>query len=90
MYKFHLNTVALEHTKNVNYLSTTGNFPKAVNNLRKGQSIKMNIKLLESVTEPIALYVVRSGVHSTRILKIKALQKHPQCTAFRAEIQSVN
>lgn len=55
MYKFHLNTVALEHTKNVNYLSTTGNFPKAVNNLRKGQSIKMNIKLLESVTEPIGL-----------------------------------
>jgi hypothetical protein len=37
-YKFHLYTVALEHTKNYTYLglniSTTGNFQKAVNNLR--------------------------------------------------------
>ena len=37
-YKFHLDTVALEHTKNYTYLglniSATGNFHKAVNNLR--------------------------------------------------------
>ena len=37
-YKFHLDTVALEHTKSYTYLglnfSTTGNFQKAVNELR--------------------------------------------------------
>ena len=37
-YKFHLGTVALEHTKNYTYLglniSATGNFHKAVNDLR--------------------------------------------------------
>ena len=37
-YKFHLDTVALEHTKNDTYLgqniSAKGNFHKAVNNLR--------------------------------------------------------
>ena len=37
-YKFHLDTVALEHTKNYTYLglniSATGNFHKAVNDLR--------------------------------------------------------
>lgn len=36
--KFHLDTVALEHTKNYTYLglniSATGNFHKAVNDLR--------------------------------------------------------
>ena len=37
-YKFHLNTVALEHTKNYTYfslnISATGNFHKVVNDLR--------------------------------------------------------
>ena len=38
-YKFHLDIVALEHTKNYKYLglniSATGNFHKAVNELRE-------------------------------------------------------
>ena len=74
-YKFHLDTVALEHTKNYTYLglniSATGNFHKAVNDLRDKArrafyAIKRNInfnipiriwlKILESVIEPIALY----------------------------------
>uniref|UniRef100_A0A8K9V0N5 Reverse transcriptase domain-containing protein n=1 Tax=Oncorhynchus mykiss TaxID=8022 RepID=A0A8K9V0N5_ONCMY len=74
-YKFHLDTVALEHTKNYTYLglniSATGNFHKAVNDLRNKArrafyAIKRNIhfnkpiriwlKILESVIEPIALY----------------------------------
>ena len=74
-YKFHLDTVALEHTKNYTYIglniSATGNFPKAVNDLRDKArrafyAIKRNInfnipiriwlKILESVIEPIALY----------------------------------
>ena len=74
-YKFHLDTVALRHTKNYTYLglniSATGNFHKAVNDLRDKArrafyAIKNNIqfdipikiwlKILESVIEPIALY----------------------------------
>ena len=74
-YKLHLDTVDLEHTKNYTYLglniSATGNFHKAVNNLRDKArrvfyAIKRNIKfdipiriwlkILESVIEPIALY----------------------------------
>ncbi|CDQ91392.1 unnamed protein product, partial [Oncorhynchus mykiss] len=74
-YKFHLDTVALEHTKNYTYLglniSATGNFHKAVNDLidkarRAFYAIKRNIKfnihiriwlkILESVIEPIAPY----------------------------------
>ena len=52
-YKFHLDTVALEHTKNYKYLglniSTTGNFHKALKNLRDKArrafyAIKRNIK----------------------------------------------
>ena len=74
-YKFYLDTVALEHTNNFTYLglniSATGNFHKAVNDLRDKArrdfyAIKINIhfdipirscqKRLESVIEPIALY----------------------------------
>ena len=74
-YNFYLDTVALEHTKNNAFLgldiSATGNFHKAVNDLRDKArrafyAIKMNIKfdipirfclkILESVIEPIALY----------------------------------
>jgi hypothetical protein len=75
-YKFHLDTVALEHTNNYTYLglniSATGNFNKAVNDLRDKARralyvIKRNVKfdipiriwpkkILESVIEPIALY----------------------------------
>lgn len=74
-YKFFLDTIALEHTKNYTYLglniSTTGNFNKAVNDLRDKArrafyAIKRNIKLdipiktwlkiLDSVIEPISLY----------------------------------
>jgi hypothetical protein len=74
-YKFHIDTVVLQHTKNYTYLglniSATGNFNKAVNNLRDKArrafyAIKRNIqfdipiriwlKTLESVIEPIALY----------------------------------
>ena len=73
-YKFHLDTVALEHTINYTYLDlnngTTGHFHKAENDLtdkaRRAfyaikRSIKFNIpiriwlKILESVIEPIAL-----------------------------------
>ena len=40
-YKFHLDIFALEHTKNYTYfclnISATGNFNKAVNNLREGK-----------------------------------------------------
>jgi hypothetical protein len=50
-YKFYLETVALEHTKNDTYLglniNTTGNFHKSVNNLmarRAFYAIKGNIK----------------------------------------------
>ena len=52
-YKFHLDTVALEHTKNYTYLSpnisATGNFHRAVNELRDKErrafySIKRNRK----------------------------------------------
>jgi hypothetical protein len=49
-YKFHLDTVALEHTKNHTYLglniSATGNFHKAVNDLKNKArwAIKTNIK----------------------------------------------
>jgi hypothetical protein len=68
--KFHLGTVALEHTKNYTYLglniSATGNFHKAVNDLRDKarrafyaikRNIKFNIpiwiglKILQSVIE---------------------------------------
>ena len=74
-YKFHLDTFALGHTKNDAYLglniSATGNFPRAVNDLRDKArrafyAIKRNIKfnmpiriwqkILESFIEPIALY----------------------------------
>ena len=72
-YKFHIDSIALEHTKNYTYLglniSATGNFHKAVNDLRDKArrdfyAIKRNIHfnipiriwLLESVIEPIALY----------------------------------
>jgi hypothetical protein len=74
-YKFHLDTVALEHTENYTYLglniSTTGNYHKAVNDLRDKarrafyaikRKIKFDIpiriwlKILESVIEPIVLY----------------------------------
>ena len=74
-YKFHLDTVALEHTRNDTCLglniSATDNFHKAVNDLRDQarrafntikRNIKFNIpiriclKILESVIEPIALY----------------------------------
>ena len=66
-YKFHLDTIALEHTKNYTSLGLN----KAVNELRdKARSsfyaIKRNIqfdipiriwlKIVESVKEPIALY----------------------------------
>jgi hypothetical protein len=73
--QFHLDTIALEHTKKHTYLglniSATGNFHKAVNELRDKVSwafyaIKRNIKfdfpiriwleILESDIEPIALY----------------------------------
>ena len=74
-YKFHLDNVAVEHTKNDAYLglniSASGNFHKAVNNLRDKArrafyAIKNNmkfdiqiriwLKILESVIEPIALH----------------------------------
>jgi hypothetical protein len=74
-YKFYLDTVALEHTKKYTYLSrnisTTGNFHKAVNNLRDKArrafyAVKRNIKfdipiriwikILQSFIEPISLY----------------------------------
>ena len=74
-YKFNLDTVALEHSKNYTYLdlniSATGNFHKAGNDLRDKArkafcAIKRNIKfviqiriwlkMLESVIEPVALY----------------------------------
>ena len=74
-YKFHLDTIALEHTKNYTYLglniNATGNFHKAVNDLRNkarrafyaiNRNIKFDIpiriclKILESVKEPIVLY----------------------------------
>ena len=46
-YKFHLDTVAIEHTKNDTYLglniSATGNLHKALNELR--DAIKRNINL---------------------------------------------
>ena len=73
--QFFLNTTALEHTKNYTYLglniSSTGNFNKAVNDLREKArrafyAIKRNIKLeipiktwlkiLDAVIEPISLY----------------------------------
>lgn len=73
-YKFLLNTTALEHTNNYTYLglniSATGNFNKAVNDLRDKarrafysirRNIKLNIpipiwlKILDSVIEPISL-----------------------------------
>jgi hypothetical protein len=72
-YKFHIDTFALEHTKNYTYfglnISATGNFHKAVNDLRDKarrafyaikRNIKFNLpiriwqKILESVIEPIA------------------------------------
>ena len=74
-YKFHLDTVAQERTKNNTFLglniSTTGKFNKAVNELRykarrafyaAKRNIKFDIpiriwlKILESVLEPITLY----------------------------------
>jgi hypothetical protein len=83
-YRFNLDTVAIEHTKNYTYLdlniSATGNFHKVVNELRDKArrdfyAIKRNIKfdipiriwlkILESVIEPIAPFmVVKSGVCS--------------------------
>ena len=73
-YKLHLDAIALEHTNNDTYLglnvSTTGNFHKAMNELRDKTrrafyAIKRNIKfdipitiwlkILQSVIEPIAL-----------------------------------
>ena len=73
--QFFLNTTALEHTKNYTYLglniSSTGNFNKAVNDLREKArrafyAIKRNVKLdipiktwlkiLDAVIEPISLY----------------------------------
>ena len=83
-YKFHLDTIALEHTKNYTFLSlnisATSNFHKAVNNLRNKTrafyAIKRNIKLdipiriwlkiLESIIEPIAL----ESAHQPRIHKM--------------------
>ena len=69
--KFHLDTVALEHTKYYTYLglsiSTTGTFHKAVNDLRDKArrafyAIKgIWLKILESVIEPIALYGCEVG-----------------------------
>ena len=73
--QFFLNQTALEHTKNYTYLglniSSTGNFNKAVNDLREKARrafyavkrnvmldipIKIWLKILDSVIEPIALY----------------------------------
>ena len=91
-YKFHLDTVALEHTKNYTYLglniSATGNFHKGVNDLRDKArrafyAIKRNInfnipiriwlKILESVIEPIALYgcEVWGPAHQPRLHKME-------------------
>jgi hypothetical protein len=83
-YKFLLDIGSLEHTNTYTYLSlnirTTGNFHKAVNNLRDKArrafyAIKRNIKsdmpiriwrkIVESVSELIAIFmVVISGVRS--------------------------
>ena len=91
-YKFHLDTVAQEHTKNDTYLGlnigTTGNFHKAVNNLRDKArrafyAIKRNmtfdipiriwLKILELVIEPIALYGCGGlgSAHPPRFHKIR-------------------
>ena len=100
-YKFHLDTVALEHTKTYTYLglniSATGNFHKAVNDLRDKARrafyvIKRNItfdipiriwlKILESVIEPIA----RNGCEVWGPLtnqKITKWDKHQIETACR-------
>jgi hypothetical protein len=70
-FKFHLDTVALEHTKKRYIPRATDNFHKAVNELRDKAkrafyTIKRNMKfdtpiriwlnILESVIEPNALY----------------------------------
>ena len=87
-YKFHLDTVAIEHTKNYTYLglniSAIGNFHNAVNDLRDKarrafsaieRNIHFNIpiriwlKILESVIEPIALYGLGSA-HQPRLHKL--------------------
>ena len=81
-YKFHLDTVAREHTKNYTYLglniSATGNFHKAVNDLRDKARrvfyiIKRNIKsdipiriwlkILESVCRILPKYPVYNVKH---------------------------
>ena len=70
-YKFHLDTVSLEHTKNCTYLglniSTTGNFHKVVNDLRDKArrafyAIKRNIKF--DIPIRIWLNIVESVIES--------------------------
>ena len=61
-YKFHLDTVALEHTKNYTYLglniSDTGNFHKAVNELKdKARSAFYAIKRNITFDIPISIWL---------------------------------
>ena len=44
-YKFHLDTVALEQTKNHSSLNTTGNFNKAVNDLRDKARTSIHLEI---------------------------------------------
>ena len=109
-YKFHLDTVVLELTKNYTYLSLnisiTGNVHKAVNvrrdkarravyaikrNIKFNIPIRICLKILESVIEPISLYGcdVWGPLTNQEFTKwdkhqietaCRILQKYPMCT----------
>ena len=92
-YKFHLDTVALEHTKNYTYfglnIRATGNFHKAVNDLRDKARrafyvIKRNIQF--DIPIRIWLKILESGPLTNQDFtkwdkhQIETLQKYPPCT----------